>query len=857
MRRRALGILALSAVCGSLLGASPAPAHPPSLIATRTSARAQVSAAQIMHDMRSFRVIGAVLHVGAHPDDENTQLIAYLARGRAYRTAYLSVTRGDGGQNLLGPELGEKLGVARTQELLAARRIDGGRQFFTRAIDYGFSKDVNEALGVWGHKEVLGDVVRVIRTFRPDVIITRFSTEPGGTHGHHTASAVLALEAFRIAGDPGAYPEQLGAGGLEPWQPKRIFVNGGTQGRGGAAAEAAASVRMDISGVDPVLNESFASVAARSRGMHKTQGFGQNPQTGGPATAPGAPAFPGTANIQSFQLLDGAPATTDIMQDIDTTWNRVPGGAPIAALANELLASFNPADPAASVKSLLQIRRALLAIAPGPLRAEKLVLLDRIIQECLGLTVETVTASSQYVPGDPVTLRSVATITSHYPVQWTGITYSTGTRMGWASGDLTAGNPESREFTTTLPVTAPVTQPYWLRAVPLPGLYVVNDPSLIGTPENAPALALQHSFDVDGERIFVPDEPLSADTRHRVDVIAPASFHFLPETELFVPGTPRTVTIGINAARAGTTGTLRLDAPAGWRVAPASVPFRLTGTHDSARVRFTVTPPAQAASATFRATATINGVKYDNERIAIDYPHIPLQLLQPAARLTASSFSFARRGHTVGYMPGAGDFTADALRQMGYDVVVLDEDQVTPERLKNLDAVVLGIRVMNVRNDLASAMPALFAYVQNGGTVIEQYSQTSGMKTTNIAPFPLTLSSADRITDENSAVTFLEPAHPVLNSPNRITAADFRGWVQERGSYYAREWDPHFTPIVAGNDPGEAPLKGGLLVAKYGKGWFVYTGLSFFRQLPAGVPGAYKLFANLIAIGRNGPVVIE
>jgi LmbE family N-acetylglucosaminyl deacetylase len=355
------------------------------------------SAPAILQELKSFREMGSVLYIAAHPDDENTLLIAYLARGRNYRTAYLSLTRGDGGQNVLGPQFDEKLGVARTQELLAARRLDGGQQFFTRAMDFGFSKDYKETLGIWDRQQVLSDVVRVIREFRPDVVINRFSTTPGGTHGHHTASAVLGLEAFKLAGDPKAFPEQ----NLPPWQPKRIFVNGRGGNDGG--------VQMEISGDDPVSGMSFTELAARSRAMHKTQGFDNFRGFGG-GNGP---------YTESFQLLAGEPATNDILDGIDTTWNRVPGGAEIGKLTDSIIADFNPQNVSASVPALLKLRTLVIALPDKDSVVEgKSDQLDHILQSCLGLEVETTVLNSEVVPGEQMRLHYSVHFQASVPVQW-------------------------------------------------------------------------------------------------------------------------------------------------------------------------------------------------------------------------------------------------------------------------------------------------------------------------------------------------------------------------------------------------------------------------------------------------------
>ena len=802
------------------------------------------SASVILQDLHSFDTLGSVLYVAAHPDDENTELIAYLSRGRHYRTAYLSLTRGDGGQNVLGPEFGDELGVIRTEELLAARRIDGGRQFFSRAVDFGFSKDYRETLRIWDRQQVLSDIVRVIREFRPDVMITRFSPVPGGTHGHHTASTVLAIEAFKLAGDPKAFPDQLREG-LTPWQPKRILWNMGGFQRSGNVTNV---IRIDAGGKDAVTGESFAEIAARSRSMHKTQGFGNFRGFGG-GNGP---------RYESFALLDGVPATNDILDGVDTTWGRVPGGAEIGKLADAVLAQFNSQDPAASVPALLEIKRRLADLAQGdPVVNEKRGQLDHIIQECLGLTVETTIPDAEVVAGEPLQMHLIVTARSAIaPIRWVAARYPAIKTEFAVGADLVTNQPVSRDSTEILPPDTPLSQPYWLREDHSAGMFRVADSNLIGRPENPPVFPIEQVFDVAGQILMVPDQPVQltanrakGEPRH-LDVISPVSLKLSSDVGLFTPGAARPVEVTVTSVRPDTIGTVRLEAPAGWKVAPATDSFHLGIAKNQARFTFQITAPAQPATAHLSAEAEVGGKKYDNERVVINYPHIPLLLLQPPARLKAVCLNLAIRGHSVGYLPGAGDSVADAIKEMGYNVTLLSGDDLTTNRLKAFDAVVIGVRAFNVRTDLVSHLPALFAYVEAGGNVIEQYNRPGrDLKTDQLTPYSLHL-SGERVTDETAPVTFLAPDHPALNTPNKITSADFDGWIQERGIYYPDQWDEHFTPILACSDPGDAPLEGGLLVAQHGKGYFVYTGLVFFRELPDGVPGAYRLFANLVSLGK-------
>jgi LmbE family N-acetylglucosaminyl deacetylase len=802
-------------------------------------------AAVIAQELRSFREFGSVLYIAAHPDDENTQLITYLARGRDYRTAYLSLTRGDGGQNVLGPEFGDLLGVIRTQELLAARRVDGGRQFFSRARDFGYSKDYRQTLTKWDREGVLSDIVRVIRTFRPDVIITRFPPEPSATHGHHTASSALALEAFRLAGDPAAFPEQLGT--LAPWQPKRILWN--RYNWGGTPEPDHGILHVAIDGTDPVTGASFAVLAARSRSMHQTQGFANFSVASG-GSGP---------RVESFQVMDGALADKDPMDGVDTTWGRVAGGAEIGRLADETLARFDAANPAATVPALLDLEDRVAALPADPVVEEKRRLLDRILEQCLGLSVKTLVDGADVVPGEVIHLHSTATVHSAVPVTWVGEVFPGMGPAVTGTVPLVAQAESARDSSWAFPTGVPLSQPYWLRSDGMPGMFQVDEPALIGLPWNPLSIPVEDTFLVEGRTLVVRHEVVTVRSGPSgealpPDVVTPVALSFASSVELFTPGSVRNVVVEVAAARAGEAGSLSLEAPKGWGVSPASQPFRLAAAGDKARFTFAVTAPSAPSTAQISALAEVGGAHYGSDRIAITYKHIPPLLLQPRARMKAVCLELSIRGRNIGYLPGAGDSTAASLEEMGYAVTALTGDDLTADRLKAFDAVVIGVRAFNTRKDLAAGLPALFAYVESGGTVVEQYNTPGGLQTPDLAPFALKLSRdlpRYRVTDEHAAVTLLDPAHPVFNVPNRITAADFGGWVQERGLDFASEWDgAHLTPLIACSDVGEPPLEGGLLVAHFGRGYFVYTGLSFFRQLPAGVPGAYRLFANLVSLGK-------
>jgi hypothetical protein len=465
------------------------------------------------------------------------------------------------------------------------------------------------------------------------------------------------------------------------------------------------------------------------------------------------------------------------------------------------------------------------------------------------------------VPGEPLKLSHTVSVSSGVPVRWVSVRYPAAKTEVKIGTELIASAPAHHDSAQVLPAATLPSQPYWLRTENTAGMFRVADASLIGRPENPAAFPVEAVFEVGGQTLVITDEPVQivsgaseAQTRRRLEVIPPVSLGFATEVELFAPGTSKSATVEVTAARANLSGALRLEPPPGWKVAPGSQPFHLATAGEKIRLSFTVTAPAQMSSVSLRAVADVNGAHFDNQRALIRYDHIPVQLLQPPARLKLVALDLAIQGKHIGYLPGAGDSTADNLTQMGYTVTELTDADLNPEKLHGLDAVVIGVRAFNERTDLAANFPGLLAYVEAGGTVIAQYNRPNGLKAPQLGPYKLSIAGDApryRVTDENSPVKFLVPDSRVLNTPNRILPSDFDGWVQERGAYFPSSWDEeHYTPVLAMNDPGEAPLEGSILIAKHGKGYYVYTGLAFFRQLPAGVPGAYRLFANLISIGK-------
>lgn len=805
----------------------------------------EMNAAQIRLALQKLNVLGRALYIAAHPDDENTGLISFWANGALYDAAYLSLTRGDGGQNLIGPELRDQLGVIRTQELLAARSVDHGQQFFTRANDFGFSKSAEETLHIWDREKILADVVWVIRKFQPDVVVTRFPTDDPETHGHHTASAILAAEAFRAAGDAQRFPEQLKF--VRPWHPRRLLWNSWAAFRAEMRHEpldVKGLIPLEVGGYQPLLGKSFPEIAAASRSMHKSQGFGVEVRRG--------------ERKEYFQFLDGEPVPegSGIFTGIDTTWSRLPKTDGVSDELNRVLQNFDDTAPWKSVPRLIELRKKLRGLGDDVWLREKIVDLDEIIGACLGLHLAAVTEKPMAQPGEKLGLQIEAVNRAPVDVKLKSI--QIGQEAPQSIGKVFSPNElvtEKRTF--SLPAEMPFSQPYWLRQPGTVGTYAVSDQTLIGRPENPP-FPIRTSLEIGGEEISYDLEPRF----RKVDrvagevseplVIAPPAFVQLPRPVFVFGGAgAKTVSLRVVAASDNFHAQVALEVPTGWKVEPATASVNLAKAESETNCTFRLTPPDATGEGTLRAVFRSDSGQptpaFSQQRIA--YPHIePQTLISPAeAKLVRARIE--NRAARVGYIPGAGDAIPESLREIGSEVKILDDDEVKASNLAAFDAVVLGVRAYNVHADRIGAWyPELLAYAQQGGVVVVQYNTTPGPQP-NELPHSLRVSH-DRVTDENAEVRILVPDHPVMNFPNKITAADFADWVQERGLYFPDQWDPAWKPILSSNDPKEKPLDSGLLITRVDKGWFVYTGYSWFRELPAGVPGAYRIFANMISLGK-------
>ena len=805
------------------------------------------SSVTLYNDLKKLNFLGSALYIAAHPDDENTRLISYLSNHVHARTGYLSMTRGDGGQNLIGTELRELLGVLRTQELLAARRVDGGEQFFTRANDFGYSKHPDETLRIWDKEQVLSDVVRIIRTFKPDVIINRFDHRtPGSTHGHHTSSAILSTEAFDLAGDPAAYSDQLGA--LEPWRPSRLFFNTSWWFYGSRQkfeeADKTRLVPLDVGVYYPERGLSNNEIASMASSQHRCQGFGRLNVRG--------------SEMEYVELLQGdMPAGADLFDGIETSWKRIEGGAAIGAILEPLESSFNFADPSVHLPELLKAYTLLQKLEDSHWKSIKIKELKNIISGVLGLYLEASSETAYTNPGAAAKIRIEAVNRSKWPVQMLGYSLSSGKQT-----DSVIPLPQNErvlmEASLTIPENLPDTSPYWLREAGTMGMYRVPDPLLIGKPETPPAFHLMTVIDFNGTEIpfMIPvihrySEPDKGELYRAFDVVPRVTASFDTQVELFPTTHSKQVQLTIKSLTEKVSGQVSLDIPEGWRAEPASYAYSLEGRGDEKIFQFTLLPPT-GESQGFVSPRVVSGDQvYTRELVTIEYEHIPTQTVLLPAALKVVRLDVEKSGQHIGYVMGAGDEIPENLEAIGYTVHLMQVQDLTDEVLRKMDALVMGIRAYNVLSDLPFKTDVLMAYVKAGGTMVVQYN-TSGRGPrdfSNLAPYPLRL-SRDRVSDETAPVKILNPGHPLLNFPNKVGAEDFEGWVQERGLYFPDQWDPAFTPLLSMNDPGESPKQGSLLVAPFGEGYYIYTGLSFFRELPAGVPGAFKLLSNMLSIGK-------
>jgi LmbE family N-acetylglucosaminyl deacetylase len=802
----------------------------------------QPSAAEIKLKLNKLNFLGSVLYVAAHPDDENTRAIAFLANDRMAATAYLSMTRGDGGQNLIGSEIRDQLGLIRTQELLAARRIDGGQQFFTRANDFGFSKNAKETFEIWNKEEILSDVVKVIRQFQPDVILTRFPPDERAGHGHHTASAILAQEAFDLSNDATKYPVQVEDYGV--WQVKRMYTNTGRWWNQTINENTPGILAVNVGGYNMLLGKSYAEIAADSRTQHKSQGFG-------------SPGRRGDA-MEFFEFVKGTSSTKDFFENVNTTWSRLKGTEKIQPLLDKVIVEYKYENPSASLPLLVQIRKEISALPFSVWRDRKLKEVNQLIQDCAGLYVEVVAGTYWGTPGELTTVNFEVINRSPAEVTMTGI-HSEAILYDTTFSTILKNNvPFVKKSTHQVAASLTYSSPYWLRDPHSIGLFTVADRKMIGKPENDPAVVFNVRFVINGEAINISapvvykwTDPVKGELMRPFEIVPPLFINLTKPVYIFKNQDPQEVTVLLKTTKDGVDGKIKLELPKGWKSVPTFIPIDLAKRGQEQLATFRVIASKDELNATLKAVAEINDRAYDYSLQLIDYDHIPTQTLMPKAEAEALRIDLKKEGSVVGYIRGAGDDVPESLRNMGYEVWEMKNEEITAANLKKVDAVVLGVRTLNTNERIKFFMPELLEYVKQGGTLVVQYNTNSDfeIEKDKFAPYPITL-SRDRVTEENSEVRILKPDHPVLNYPNKITSKDFEGWVQERGLYFPSNWHENYDALLSCNDTGEPAKNGSLLIASYGMGHYVYTGLSFFRELPEGVQGAYRLFANLVSLGK-------
>lgn len=803
------------------------------------------ASSEIMNMLQKANVFGSVLYIAAHPDDENTRLMAWLAKEKKMRTAYLSVTRGEGGQNLIGDEKGDLLGMIRTQELLAARRIDGAEQFFTSAVDFGYSKNPEETLQKWDKKKVLGDMVWVIRTMRPDVIITRFPTTGEGGHGHHTASAILAEEAFKAAGDSRKYPEQLNQ--VKTWKAKRLVWNTFNFGETNTTADS--QIKIDIGAYNTLFGKGYGELAAESRSQHKSQGFGVPLQRG--------------SLTEYFKFIVGSPANKSLFEGIDTTASRSKGYQIYSLKIGEVIKKYNATKPAASVPALIEAYTALDGLEDAYWKTQKKKEVEELIIACSGLWFETSAKEYAAAKGDQLVVNTYAINRSDLAIRFEKVDLLNNARQE-IKKDLANNELFSLEGKVKVPDFLPYSSPYWLKQQQTDGaLFSAEKKEYvpIGVPEVNWTFA-DFTFVIEGKKFVFTrpinykwTDPIIGERYRALEILPEVTASFTEQTCFFSDTATHKVKVKLSAWRKNSNVRLRLLAPEGWQISPEFIAYDSVAKGKEYIATFNVKPLKNVSDnpseSTLRATVQWQDFKTNKSLIHISHSHIPIQTLLKDAEMKLIQAKVAISGKNLGYIPGAGDELPACLKQIGYTVTVLDNDALDNVDLSTFDAIISGVRAYNTNESLPLYREKLMNYIQNGGNYIVQYNTNNFLSAVkdDIGPYPFKI-TRDRVTDETAKVNMDVPTHAIFNIPNKITEKDFEHWVQERGIYFAGNWDKRYETPISMNDPTESLNRGSVLVTKYGKGYFIYTGLAFFRELPAGVPGAYRLLANMLSIGH-------
>lgn len=805
---------------------------------------------EIYRELKTLKQLPKVLYLAAHPDDENTGLLSWLINDQNVQTGYLSLTRGDGGQNLLGTEQGAALGLIRTHELLEARKLDGAQQFFTRAIDFGFSKSTTDTFKQWDADIITADVVWVIRKFRPDVIICRFPPTAAAGHGQHAASAVVAEKAFKLAGDKTAFPDQLKY--VNIWQPKRVLWN--TFRFGGVNTTAENQLKVTVGQYDAQLGMGYGELAGLSRSLHKSQGAGTQSVAG--------------IRTEYFTSVVGEPAKAKLFDGVVKTWT-AKGNADIDQSLDKIISAFNFNNPDLSLPALLVLRKKVMALKDLDLKKDKIAALDNIILSCAGFMGEVVTNQAEAVAGDKYNFRLNLISRASDPLVVENVK--------WLSQSESFNRKLSKDSLITIqhdiqiPTDAALTEPYWLAKPPTnAAIFSVPNDTLIGLPEAESPLNVLLGLRIGSEKFqvklplsFKKLDPVRGDVVEGLRIVPALELKFTQPLYLGKENEDLhlSLNVKVNSNKQHSNGTLNLTYN-GERLGSADL-NSLNGKDTTIDYIIPKTKLAAIHSTRLQLDASYlaNGVTYNKKQVLIQYPHLPsLQYFAPATVIVMKG-DIQAKVKKVGYIEGAGDFIPEFLRIAGIQVDVLkDEDfygnidesggNGSQNKLSQYDAIVLGVRANNTEKKLGRWMPFLWSYVKAGGNLVMQYNTNQDTTVDKLGMYNFSIANK-RVTEENAAVTLLNPNHKLLNYPNKITADDFKGWVQERGAYFPAQWDAAYEPLFEMHDTDEEPLQGSTLYAKYGKGNFIYTPLAFFRQLPAGNVGAARLFLNFLSAQKN------
>ncbi|GAA5220998.1 PIG-L family deacetylase [Membranihabitans marinus] len=815
------------------------------LVSVSSAQNKVASAAEIYSKLEKLGNLGSVLYIAAHPDDENTNLISYFNNAKNYHTTYLSLTRGDGGQNLIGPELREQLGVIRTQELLAARSVDGGFQRFSRANDFGYSKSPDETFELWNKDSVMYDIIWTIRMLKPDIIVNRFDHRtPGTTHGHHTGSAMLSFEAFEMAGDPSVFPEQLKY--VDVWQPSRLFFNTSWWFYGSQEKFEQANkenlVGINVGEYYPLMGQSNNEISARSRSQHRCQGFGRIGERG--------------SSMEYLEFIKGdRPKNPDAFDGINTTWERIPGGKAINDQWQSILENYDFKSPSASVPALLTLYQSIQQLPESSYKNQKITECQDIIESCMGLFLEIRSNDHTLVRGQNTTLDMEVINRSNIKASIDEIEIlPTGTKVE-INEDLENNQKILHKIQTIIPSNAGYTSPYWLNDKSTIGMYSVANKTLIGKPETPRYLRTKFhlkimsvDFVVEKDVVYKTGLPERGEVYKPLEIVPKYTLKIDQPILFFKDESSQILNVDLSMQNGEVNAdTLKLNLGNGFESKPGYYLLQPGKTRYSFEIKPLIEEGRHEISAEILG---VDGQIYDQQLTTIQYDHIPEQTILTKASSTLVKLKITHEVDKIAYIQGAGDKIPEFLRAIGIQCDELIITEISNMDLNSYDAIVLGIRALNTIDEIEGIMPYLLQYTQDGGNLIVQYNTNRGLKIKDFAPYSLQL-SRDRVTNENSPVRLINTNHPALNTPNQITSKDFEGWVQERGLYFPNQWAAEYKTIVSFQDPGEEFLEGGILIAPYGHGNYIYTGLSWFRELPAGVTGAYKLFINLLSLQTN------